>query len=342
MTSPAPATPGGAPEPSRTSAVAPWRVWMGTLGVYLFVAVLLVVGRALSTDFLTASSLLQVVRDVAILGIVAVGVGFITLSGHYVDLSIPAIMAVAGIVAVAVLPHGFALAVLAGLAAGTLIGVLNGAVVGYLRLNPIIWTLAAVALVDGTTRWAYGGKWLYAPEDTPEGALFAAIYRGNLYGVLPVAVALLAVAAAVAHVLLRHTVYGRQLVMTGASYDVARLSGVRVRRVVMLAFVFSAFMSALAGIVKTSLNMYGDVEIGLTYDFQAITAVVLGGTTLAGGRGSVAGILGGVLVIGLLGRILPLVAGIGQDEQLAIRGALFIVVVALSAHSLRKAGRSEA
>jgi ribose/xylose/arabinose/galactoside ABC-type transport system permease subunit len=310
-------------------------------GVYVFVGLLLVVGGALSPGFLAAANLLQVVRDVAILGIVAVGVGFITVSGHYVDLAIPAIMAVSGIVAVALLPQGFALAIAGGLLAGTLLGLINGAVVGYLRLNPIVWTLAALSLVDGVTRWAYGGKWIYAHKEEAAGALFAGIYRADLLGALPLAVVLLAAAALAAQVFLHHTVYGKHLVLTGAAYEVARLTGVNVRRVVMGAFVFSGFMSALAGIIKTSLNMYGDVEIGATYDFQAMTAVVLGGVALAGGRGSIPGILGGVLAIGLLGRILPLIPGVGQDQQLAIRGVLFIAVVALSTYFGRRAGRSE-
>jgi len=84
------------------------------------------------------------------------------------------------------------------------------------------------------------------------------------------------------------------------------------------------------------------VEIGLTYDFQAVTAVVIGGVTLAGGRGSMVGVIGGVLVIGLLGRILPLVPGVGQDEQFIIRGLIFIAAVAVGQAALRRAGRSDA
>jgi ribose/xylose/arabinose/galactoside ABC-type transport system permease subunit len=309
--------------------------------VYVFVVALLVLGRVLDPTFWTGTELLRVVGDVAILGIVAVGVGFITLSGHYVDLSIPGIMGISGIVSVLLLPYGFAAAIVAGMATGATLGLINGAVVGVLRLNPIIWTLASMSLMDGATRWACGGMWRYVPEDLPVGATFDAIYRGQILGVVPVSVALFAVAAVLAHFLLNRTVYGRQVMLTGASYDAARMTGVNVGRVVMLAFVFSGLMAALAGIVKTSLTKYGDIEIGLTYDFQAITAVVLGGTALAGGRGGIAGILGGVLVIGLLGRILPLIHGVGQDEQLAIRGVLFIVVVALGARALRKAGRSE-
>jgi len=337
MTEPLPA----AEQRGREASRAHLHRWIGLWGVYLFVALLLALGRVLSPDFLSADSLLQVVRDVSILGIVAVGVSFVTVSGHFVDLSIPATMAVAGIVAVALLPSGLVVALIAALAVGALLGLINGAVIGYLRLNPIIWTLAALAVFDGTTRWAYGGKWIYADKETGAGALFSQVYRGNVLGVVPIAVLLFAIAAALSYLLLQHTVFGKRLTLTGAAYDTARLTGVPVRRMVMLAFIWSGLLAALAGTIKTSLNMYGDVEIGATYDFQAITAVVLGGMALAGGRGTVAGVIGGVLAIGLLGRILPLIPGVGQDQQLAIRGVLFVIIVALSSYFMRKAGHRE-
>lgn len=337
------AAPTPRPEPPAPPAMAPlpWQRWLGLGGVYLFVVALLLAGRALHPGFWSSENLLQVVRDVAMLGIVAVGVSFITVSGHYVDLSIPGIMAVAGIVAVALLPYGFVWALAAGLAVGLAIGLVNGLLVGYLRLNPIIWTLVALALSDGITRWAYGGVWKYADQDTAVGALFSSIYRAEVLGHIPLVVVLFAATCLLAHLTLHNTVFGRQLILTGSAYEAARITGINVRRVVLLAFVLSSFTAALAGIIKTSMSGYGEVEIGVGYDFQAITAVVLGGVTLAGGRGSILGVLGGVLVIGLLGRVLPLIEGVGQDQQLAIRGALFVVVVALSAYANRRAGRSE-
>lgn len=309
--------------------------------MYLFVVALLIVGPLISPGFWSAQNLLLVVKDVAVLGIVAVGVSFITLSGHYVDLSIPALMACSGIVAVYALPLGFGVALLAGLAMGGALGLINGLMIGYLRLNPILWTLAAMSVFDGLARWAYGGQWVYANQDTASGTLFAALYRGRWFGYVPVAVVLFALVAVAGDFLMRHTGYGRQLKVTGASYEAARLSGINVRRTVMLAFLISGLTAALGGLIKTSFNMYGDVEIGLTYDFQAITAVVIGGVTLAGGRGTMAGVIGGVLVIGLLGRILPLIPGIGQDQQFIIRGLIFVAAVGLNMRALRRAGRSD-
>ncbi len=315
---------------------------LGVAGIYLFVLALVVVGAAISPGFLSAESLLAVAKDVAILGIVAVGVAFVTMSGHYVDLAIPAIMASSGIVAVYALPYGVAAALAAGLGIGGALGLVNGFMVGYLRLNPILWTLGAMAVIDGVTRWAYGGKWIYVSPATASGADFAALYRGECGGGVPLIVVICVLVAVAGDTVMRRTGFGRRLKLTGAAYEAARLSGIDVRRVVLGAFVLCGMTAALAGILKTSLNMYGDVEIGLTYDFQAVTAVVLGGVTLAGGRGGIPGVIGGVLVIGLLGRILPLVPGIGQDEQYIIRGVIFVAVVGVNMYVLRRTGRSDA
>ena len=223
-----------------------------------------------------------------------------------------------------------------------MLGAINGFMVGYLRLNPILWTLAAMSVFDGITRWAYGGQWIYVNEGTAAGGRFAGLYRGEVLHGLPLIVVLFAGVAAAGHLLMRHTGFGRQLKLTGSAYEVAKLSGVHVRRTVMCAFLVSGLAAALGGLIKTSFTMYGDVEIGLTYDFQAVTAVVIGGMTLAGGRGTIPGVIGGVLVIGLLGRILPLIPGIGQDQQFIIRGLIFVAAVGLNLYVLRRSGRSDA
>lgn len=317
--------------------------WLSIGGVYLFVAALLVLGRVISEDFWSGIELLKIVNDVAILGIVAVGMAFVTYSGHYVDLSIPGVMAISGIVAAAMLkPYGLTAAILSGLACGAALGAINGMFVGLFRLNPIIWTLAANSIIIGGTDWARGSKWTYIDSSSQVGAWFGQLYDGRVLGLVPLPVVLLALVVAGGHAAMRHTGFGKQLKLLGANYEAARLTGVNVRGRVMLAFMVCGLAAAMAGIIKTSLNKYGDVSVGLTYDFQAITAVVIGGMTLAGGRGNMIGVVGGVLVIGLLGRILPLIPGVGQDEQFIIRGVIFITVVALGMFALRRTGRDDA
>ena len=310
-------------------------------GIYWLVVILFGVGCLMSRDFLTVSNLLNMVRAVTLLGIVSLGVSMVTYSGHYVDLSTPAIMALSGIVAVAALPLGFAGALVAGVAAGTLVGLINGIVVGYLRLNPIIWTLAIMSVLDGAIRWVFSGKQVYPDAMSPAGRLLLGLYGASLPGGIPLIVALLAFMALGAWVLTHRTTYGAKLKLVGSNYEAARMTGINVQAVVALAFVLSASAAAFAGILLTSLNQVGAAYIGAGYDFAAVTAVVLGGVTLAGGRGSGIGVMGGVLAIGLLKNVMTL-AGLGTFSQVIVQGCVFIIAVGISSSARRKGGRDDA
>jgi ribose/xylose/arabinose/galactoside ABC-type transport system permease subunit len=316
------------------------------LGVYLLVVALFVAGWLISDEFLTRQNLMTALQAVALLGIVTVGVSFITYSRHYVDLSIPGIMALSGTVAVWALQYGFAASLAAGLGTGLLIGLINGLVVGYLRLNPIIWTLAMVSVLAGVIRWAYAGKQIYPDKATAAGRAFLQLYHARVFGHVPLIVLLLAVVAIVAHLIMRKTGFGAQLRLTGSAYEVARMTGVNVRRTVAVAFVISALTSAAAGILLTSFNKVGAFYIGQGYDFAAITAVVLGGMTLAGGRGSIVGVIGGVTAIALMGNVMSLVRVgdfvIGEYLKQVIQGAVFILVVGIHSYSLRRSGLDDA
>jgi len=139
---------------------------------------------------------------------------------------------------------------------------------------------------------------------------------------------------------LSRTSFGGQLKMTGASFRAAKFTGVHVESVIGLAFVVCAFTATLGGLAVTSLSRVGAWYNGAGYDFRAVTAVVIGGMTLAGGRGSIVGVLGGVLIIGLINNIMTLL-GIPTLSQDIIRGAIFIIVVGINAKSLRSLGRDD-
>ena len=315
--------------------------WMTRGGIYWLVLVLFAAGCFMSHDFLTASNLLNMVRAVTLLGIVSLGVSMVTYSGHYVDLSTPSIMALSGITAVAALPYGFAVAMIAGVLAGTTVGLINGLVIGYLRLNPIIWTLAMMSIVDGLVRWAFAGKQVYPDQSTPAGRLLLGMYGANLPGGIPLTVALLGFMSAGAWALTHRSAYGARLKLVGSHYEAARLTGINVQAVVTFAFVLSASAVALAGILLTSLNKVGAPYIGAGYDFAAVTAVVLGGVSLSGGTGSGIGVMGGVLAIGLLKNVMTL-AGFGSFSQVIVQGCVFIIAVGISSSAQRKAGRDDA
>lgn len=309
-------------------------------GIWFLVVLLLIVGTVTSPGFLSPDRLIGMVQNVALLGIVASGVAFVTFSGHFADLSVPAIMALSGIVCVSSLRWGLAPAILCGLASGLAVGVVNGLVIGRLRANPIIWTLVAAAVGSGFIRWAFNNRQAYPMGDTDAGRAFVELFGAKLFGAVPLTLVVLALAVISGQLLLSRTKFGARLKLMGSAYDVAKLTGIATPRITLAVFVLSALSASLGGVFLASLNKLGAEYIGKGYDFSAVTAVVLGGVTLTGGRGSMAGVLGGVLAIGLMENVLTL-NGVGVDSQEVVKGLLFIAVVGTSGYLARRRGRDD-
>lgn len=314
---------------------------LNRMGIWTMLIVLMIASSLLSPKFLQPANLLDVLRNVTLLGIVAVGVAFITYGRHYVDLSIPAIMACAGMAAVSALPWGLGPSLACGLLVGLTIGLVNGYVVGYLRVNPIIWTLAMVFLLDGLLRLVYSGRQIYPDGGTASGAAFLGLSQHNLFGLVPVTLLVMLALVAAGQWLMKRTRFGVQVQLTGAAYDVARLSGVPVERIVMLTFLVSAFTTTVAGLLLTSMNRQGTFDTGIGYDFDAVTAVVLGGVALNGGRGSVLGVLGGLLIVGVLINLMTLL-GLSSFAQMVVKGGVFVIVVGLTSWLGRRTGHLDA
>ena len=185
-------------------------------------------------------------------------------------------------------------------------------------------------------RWSTGGSQVYPDYTSGTGAVFVQLSRFDLLGV-PGITLLLAFLAVVASILVRHTCFGNQLQLTGSAYDVAATTGISVRKTILLSFLLSSFTTALAGILLASLSKQGTFYNGQGYEFNAITAVVIGGVALSGGIGTIFGVVGGVLVIGLLSNIMTL-AGWGSFDQMIAKGFLFVIVVGIMAYADRRRG----
>lgn len=312
-----------------------------TGGIYAVAALLLVAGIFISPEFLTAENLLNMLASVALLGMVSVGMAFVTYSGNMADLSLPSIMAFSGIIAVASLPLGLPAALGLGMLAGMAIGAMNGLVVGRFQANPILWTLSVAFFMEGFMRFAWSNNQVYpdTAAGTP-GETFIGIFRLGL-GPVPLVVLVMLLLFAIAHVVLTRTRFGRESRLVGSSRAAALSSGIRVSRVVFLNFLIAAFAASLAGIFLTSMNKLGVFYLGQGYDFRAVTAVVIGGVMLSGGRGHMPGVLGGVLVIGLLSNIMQFL-GITAFRQNIVTGLVFIAVVGLQQFWLRKRAKDYA
>lgn len=312
------------------------------LGVYVVVIILMIIGTIISPNFLTASNFMNIIQAVSLLGMVAAGGAFVTYSGNFVDMSTPCIMAFSGMIAVDCLKWGFIPGLLCGILAGVAIGVINGLVVGKLRANPIIWTLSVAYVGSGFMRWFYSGKQIY--PDVRGGAaadVFISLARRDVFGSIPLIVFVMVIFMIIGHFIMNKTRFGKQVKLVGSSYEVAKMTAINVNKITCMSFVIAAFTASIAGIFLTSLAKTGAYYNGEGYDFNAVTAIVIGGMTLNGGRGNIAGVLGGVFVIGLLSNVMTLI-GINTFSQSIVKGIIFILVVGINAKSLRKLGRDDA
>ncbi|MHC4643158.1 MAG: ABC transporter permease [Planctomycetota bacterium] len=311
------------------------------VGIYLIGLLLLVVGVFVSDEFFTPRNLMNILNAVALLGIVSAGMAFVTYSGNMADLSIPSIMAFSGIISVAALPLGLVPALVLGILAGMLIGAMNGFVVGRFNANPILWTLAVAFFMEGFMRFTWSNNQVY-PDIEPgtSGATFIDIFRISI-GPIPLIVVVMVMMFIAGHLVMIRTRFGIESKLVGSSRAAARTTGINVPRVVLTDFLAAAFGASIAGIFITSMNKLGVFYLGRGYDFKSVTAVVIGGMMLSGGRGNMLGVFGGVLVIGLLANIMTFM-GINMFQQNIVTGAIFIAMVGLHQYRLRKRGKDYA
>lgn len=311
-------------------------------GVYVIALLLIILGIIVSpTKFLTPDNMLNILRAVGMLGITACGLSFVIYSSQMADMSVPSAMAFSGIITVQFLHFGLVPALILGIMFGMLIGLVNGIVVGYFRANAILWTLAMQFGMEGIMRYVWSGNQLYPDlEPGTSGAAFVNIFRMKV-GPVPLLIVVMIVLYIIANFVMNKTKFGNQLKLVGSAYDVAKCTGINVRRTVLYAFLISSFTASVAGIFITSMNKLGVFYLGEGYDFKSVTAIVIGGMALSGGRGNIWGVLGGVLVMGLLNNILTFI-GIPTAVQNVFVGLVFIAVVALHTYKLRKVGKDYA
>ncbi|MCF7952591.1 MAG: ABC transporter permease [Spirochaetales bacterium] len=316
-------------------------------GIYVIAGILLVIGVFVSPNFLTGSNFMNILRAVALLGIASCGMAFVVYNGNLADLAIPSYMAFSGIITVAMLPWGLVPAIILGLLAGMLIGALNGLVIGKLDANPILWTLAVAYFMEGFMRFAWSNSQLYPDQiletsgkDTAIAEHFIAIFRTDI-GPVPLIVVVMIAMFLILQFVFTRTKFGLQTKLVGSSREVARSTGVNVTKVILLNFIVTALCASIGGIFITSMNKLGVFYLGQGYDFKAVTAVVLGGMMQSGGKGSMLGVFGGVLVIGLMTNILTFM-GVNTFQQNIVTGSIFILVVGIHQYQLRKQGKDYA
>lgn len=310
--------------PSLTTRIglADWRqniIYIGFVGIFIFFAITL--GHK---GFLDTNNLLNIVRQTAPIAIMAVAMTYVLAAGE-IDLSIGAVAGLASVAAAMAMDiGGVPLGILAGVATGLIVGVINGVISTRIGIPTFLTTLAMMGVAKGTSMWVSSTKAIPILSDG-----YNWFFGGGYIGPLPVLLFWMLIAAAIGHVVLRRTTFGRWVLATGGSETAARYSGVNTRNIKFKVLIISSFAAAIAGMLYAGRFQTGRFQLGEGDELSVIAAAVLGGTSLFGGKGTVIGSIMGALMIGLINNGLIL-AGLEFSQQLIARGAIIILAVAIS------------
>jgi ribose transport system permease protein len=327
-----------AQRPSVRSVIFRFQSLFGLIAVFI-AAVVFSPGRNGELLFLSSDNLFNVVRAVSEIGIIAVGMTFVILIGG-IDLSVGAVLGLAAVgSAVLLVDNDFSLipAVVLVLLVGLGFGLLQGFASSVFKIQAFIVTLAGLQIARGLARiWSGGQGVAIAYGDGPGEApvAFSLLGERTFNGLVPIPALIFVVVAVAAILFLRGSAFSRHVYAIGGNEKAARLSGVPVTRVKVIVFGICGLLAALAGIIHAGQLNQGSPNDGLGYELDAIAAVVVGGTSLSGGRGSVVGTVAGALLLGVLNNILAL-NSVDTNVQLLIKG--LVIVVAAGLQRLRPA-----
>jgi ribose/xylose/arabinose/galactoside ABC-type transport system permease subunit len=298
----------------------------------LIAFVVFMIGFTLANErFISLDNVMGVVRSSAILGVIALGVTFVVISGN-LDLSVGSMMSFSAIVVLDLHDKiGPAFAIPVMFAMTMALGALIGFLVGYLKLNSLIVTLGMLSAIHGLTLTYSGGKNMDIADK--EGTWFAVFGQGHVLGI-PVPVIMFGVLAAFLAVLLARTAFGRQVYAVGGNGVAATFSGIPRARVVFLSYVISSFCVAMAGLLQASRSMGSQNTVGQGLELDVLAAVILGGASLLGGSGTIFKTVIGVLILGFIQNGLLLV-GLQFYVQYVVTWVIIILTVWLDVAAKR-------
>lgn len=305
--------------------------WLIAQKSLIALLVLIAVVSALSPNFFTVDNLLNILRQTSVNAIIAVGMTLVILTAG-IDLSVGSVLALCGAFAASMVSMELSIFITlpAVLLAGFALGGVSGIIVAKGRVQAFIATLVTMTLLRGVTMVYTDGRPI-STGFTDAGDIFAWFGTGYVFGI-PVPVWLMAMTFLGAWYLLNHTRFGRYIYAVGGNEAAARLSGINVARVKMGVYAICGMLSALAAIIVTSRLSSAQPTAGTTYELDAIAAVVLGGTSLAGGKGAIMGTLIGALIIGFLNNALNLLDVSSYYQMIAKASVILLAVLVDNKH----------
>ncbi|MEV8147364.1 ABC transporter permease [Arthrobacter sp. NPDC080073] len=299
-----------------------WRryvIYIGFVVVFLFFAVLL-----RDQGFMSTQNLLNIFRQTATITVIAVGMTYV-ISCAEIDLSVGSVAGLSSVcTAMALSQWGLIPGILAGLAVGLVVGSINGALVSLLGIPSFLVTLGMLGIAVGVAQWITASAPQPILNDT-----FNMVFGSGDFGPVPGLVVWSAIFVAIGAVVLNRTKFGRQVLATGGNRNAAEFTGINTKRIKFQVLLISGMVASVAGMLYAGRLQSGRFQWGSGDELSAIAAVILGGTSLFGGFGSIMGTLFGALLIGLINNGLIL-AGLDSSQQQVVRGAIIILAVALA------------
>lgn len=299
----------------------------GTILILLF---LVAIVSIISPNFLDLNNIMNILQQVSVNGLIALGMTFVILTAG-IDLSVGSILALSGMALGMMILSGVneVLAIIIVLALGAVLGFVNGTFISKVKLEPFIVTLATMTMFRGITLVISDG--IPAMGVTTDAPILDFLSQGKIFGI-PFPTILFLIVFLILMLILQNTVFGRGVYAIGGNEEVARLSSVPTNKIKTSVYVISGIMSALAGVILTSRLSSSQPTAGTGFELDAIAAVVIGGTSLAGGRGRIFGTLIGVLIIGVINNGLN-VMGVSAFYQQFIKGLIILIAVILDRKS---------
>jgi ribose transport system permease protein len=318
---------------------SPWRRMLEggagrNMGLVAVLVLLGIVGVATADTFLTTSNLLTILTSASIIGVLTVGVTFVIIGGG-IDLSVGKVMALASVWAttVATQSYGPFVMVFCAVAVGVGAGLVNGLLIAYGRIVPFIVTLAMLISAQGLAEQISGRRSQIVTDP-----VIAGIATTRLFGI-PLLVFIFAVVVAVGWVVLNRTTFGRRTFAIGGNPEAARLAGLDVKRHTILLYAVSGLCCGIAAIMIAALTTTGSSTHGTLYELDAIAAVIIGGTLLSGGRGTLIGSILGVLVFTTITNLFVL-NNLAIEVQNIAKGAIIVIAVLIQARAQRSSAGS--
>lgn len=305
--------------------------WDSSALIAATVAVLFVAACVAVPGFASLRNLTALFLSVALVGIAAVGMSFITIVGSVFSMSVASTVTGSTIVFASTLQYGPWTALAIAMSFGVVSGVVQGVLVGFFGTDPIITTISAAAIQLGIFQLTTGGLTIVGKGD-------ASVLGVKLFGFIPIQVLFFFVVTALCWWIHRYTVAGRRITLVGLNRNAALVAGVRAWPYILTAFVISGTLAGLSGALLSSQSGQGNMTLGATFAVDPITAVVIGGVNVKGGIGTPLDAAIGALLVGLLSNALILM-GLSYDAQLVVKGALVLLAVMVSGGAFKKMRR---